>query len=157
LPGLLAAAMRNRKQNETHVALCEIGKVWLPGARAAQEEGERMEAALILGGGAGPHWSGESRGAGFYDLKGAGGAVVAAFRAEPLECTPLTDNKAYHPGRAARIAWKGAAIGEMGEVHPDLAEAFDLRGRFQVARIDLDALTGLWDSEAAALKPVPRF
>jgi phenylalanyl-tRNA synthetase beta chain len=157
LPGLLAAAGANQKQNEPRVMLCEVGKVWLPGAQAGQVEGERLEVGLVWTGPTPLSWTGAPRDVDFYDLKGAVEALVAAWGPEPLVCEPLADAVAFHPGRSARLLWKGRAIGEMGEAHPDLAQAFDLKGRVYQARIDLDAVVESWDGGRVSLRPIPRF
>ena len=46
-----------------------------------------------------------------------------------------------HPGRAARIVTRqGALLAEVGELHPDTMENYELTGRVYVADIDLKAL-----------------
>jgi phenylalanyl-tRNA synthetase beta chain len=47
----------------------------------------------------------------------------------------------YHPGRSARlVAADGAVIARLGEVHPDVAERFEVGGRAYLAEIDLGAV-----------------
>jgi phenylalanyl-tRNA synthetase beta chain len=157
LPGLLTVAAANQKQDEARIQICEIGKVWLPGAVAGDPAGERPEAALVWTGPTPLHWSGGARDIDFHDMKGAIEALVAVWGDAPLVSEPLTDAATFHPGRAARLIWKGSAIGEAGELHPDLAMAFDLKGRVIAARIDLAAVLERWEHGRPAIKPVPRF
>ncbi|MBQ6476387.1 MAG: phenylalanine--tRNA ligase subunit beta [Clostridia bacterium] len=52
-----------------------------------------------------------------------------------------------HPGRKAVITLENKTIGFIGEVHPDVAEAFDVTGRAIVAELDLDIITSLSTSD----------
>ncbi|MDH5421754.1 MAG: hypothetical protein OEY55_08115, partial [Acidimicrobiia bacterium] len=45
-----------------------------------------------------------------------------------------------HPGRGARVVLDGASIGQIGELHPAVARAFDLTGRVLVGELDLNPL-----------------
>jgi phenylalanyl-tRNA synthetase beta chain len=67
---------------------------------------------------------------------------------------------AYHPGRCAELRvgpGDGQAIGYLGQVHPLIAERFDLEGReVYVAELDFDTLVerGLGQPQ---LEPLARF
>jgi phenylalanyl-tRNA synthetase beta chain len=157
LPGLLATAAYNRKQGESRLMLCEVGKAWRPGAQAGDPAGEFQEAALLWAGPTPLFWDGPSRETDFYDLKGAVEAVLATFGPEPLTCAPLADSPAFHPGRSASLSWKGRLLGQMGEIHPDLAAHFDLKERVHAARLDLTVLVEAWGEALPAIKPAPKF
>ncbi len=45
-----------------------------------------------------------------------------------------------HPGRSAAVQVDGAAVGWLGELHPRLAEAYELRGVAAAFELDLDAV-----------------
>ena len=45
----------------------------------------------------------------------------------------------------------------MGELHPDLTAAYDLRGRIFIARIDLLAAAARTSPGAPKFQPIPRF
>ena len=53
--------------------------------------------------------------------------------------TPIVDDPNLHPGRAARVVAGGAIVGRLGELHPAVVDALDLRaerivvGEFAVA------------------------
>lgn len=63
----------------------------------------------------------------------------------------------YHPGRRAIVSVDGDALGQLGEVHPDVAAAFGIEGkRVYLAEIDLGALDR-HVPPIEAPKPIPRF
>ena len=158
LPGLLPCVARNQNVGEMSIALFELGKIWTPQSRAGAEGAkEPRELALVLSGPQAKHWSTAQRETDFHDLKGVLETLLAHFGEEPLLCEPLTDAPHLHPGRAARLSWSGAAIGEIGELHPDLAAAADLRGRVYAARLDLDKLAELCAGRKKLFKAIPRF
>ncbi len=155
LPGLVRAVGYNQNQDEPTVALFEIGKVWRPGAVAADPAGERPEAALVLAGPGPAHWSG-TRAFDFYDIKG-GVESLAAGWGVTVTFEPLTDSPVFHPGRSAWVKIGERAVGEVGELHPDLAAGEDLRGRVYAARLELDVIGELAGAGAARMKGIPRL
>ena len=62
----------------------------------------------------------------------------------------------YHPGRKAVMTAGETRLAALGEIHPDVAEAFDIKGRVYVAEIDLDALRPL-EKDFYGIKPLPKF
>ena len=50
----------------------------------------------------------------------------------------------------------GVKLAALGEIHPDVAEAFDIKGRVYVAEVDLDALMPL-EKDFYGIKPLPKF
>ena len=47
-------------------------------------------------------------------------------------------------------------LAALGEIHPDVAEAFDIKGRVVVAEVDLDALRPM-EKDFYGIKPLPKF
>ena len=62
----------------------------------------------------------------------------------------------YHPGRKAVLSVDGVKIATLGEIHPDVASAFDIAKRVYVAEVDLDALMPL-EKPFYGIKPLPKF
>jgi phenylalanyl-tRNA synthetase beta chain len=58
--------------------------------------------------------------------------------------TPLTDDPRLHPGRAARVTAGDQLAGRVGEVHPAVVEALDLRtpSRILVGELAIAGLSG---------------
>jgi phenylalanyl-tRNA synthetase beta chain len=142
LVSLLENARHNARYAERQAAF-EIGAVYLsrPGETLPDEvrrvgillSGRRTESGWIAGDGA--HID-------FYDLKGViegllDGLHVAGARYERSEHTSL------HPGRSARVLMGDVRVGDFGELHPLVAQTFELEGApILVAELDLDAVLG---------------
>ena len=127
LPGLMAAASRNRARGFMDIALFEVGS----GFHGAEPGEETILAAGIrLGSTAPREWTGERREVDFFDVRGDVETLLSALGA-PVD-RMQTDRDVpdwLHPGRAAnfRLGPKNL-IATFGEVHPKVAAAFDLAG-----------------------------
>lgn len=149
LTGLLDAARDNLRHRD-RVALFELGSVYHasdgePGT--LPEEPSRI--GLVLSGPAREKdWRGGAEAdeeLGFYDGKGAVEALLDALGVSGASFAPLDDPAAHpslHPARAAEIrSADGALLGHVGELHPRVAERWELGERkVAVADLDLDAI-----------------
>jgi len=166
-PSMLASLAENVRQRRTNAWIFEVGKTywseagkgpsWAETAGTGRFEAWHLGFALL--GDATERSPGiASRDADVADLKGivaalhaAIGAPEPAFRAETAEEL----HRHLHPGRAARLYDpSGHAYGNLGEVDPSVAEAWDLPGRPVVGVINLPQLLSLAPTAVRA-RPVP--
>ena len=56
---------------------------------------------------------------------------------EEREYDPSVKRPYLHPGRQADIVYKGVKVGYLGQVHPMVAQAYEIKGDVYVAVIDL--------------------
>jgi phenylalanyl-tRNA synthetase beta chain len=164
---MLASLAENVRQRRTDAWIFEVGKTyWMDagkGHRWADSAGTgRFEAwhlGIALLGPATPRSPGtEARDADVDDLKGlvealhaALGASQPGFRAETAEEL----HPHLHPGRAARMVDpSGHPYGNLGEVSPAVAAAWDLPGRPMMAVINLPQLLALAPEQVRA-EPIP--
>jgi len=136
LPDLLNAAQRNAARGAERIHLFQLGKTYRkrsephdPSGRgqiSPVDERERV-AALLVGPARPATWREPSPPpADFYAAKGVLAAVLADLR---VEWSLEPSAQAWlHPGRAADIVIAGARAGYIGELHPLVAQAFDLEG-----------------------------
>lgn len=154
LPPLLEALRDNLRNGEDRVAFFELD--FCAFLRPGDLPLERRTLAIAMAGDQQPRsWALPPAPIDFYDLKGAleqllGGLGSARARivagAHPL----------LHPGRAALLLLEEAAIGFLGELHPAIAERWDLgERRAYVAEIDFEALAAA-SSEVRAFADYPR-
>jgi phenylalanyl-tRNA synthetase beta chain len=162
LTGLLEAAAANLRHTDD-VRLFEIGSVYLPREGQTLPDEPRRLGLVLCGNRHQEHWADGGQGPkgalDFYDLKGIVEALLADLHLSGVTYAPRKVSH-LHPGKGAVLSGgsRGCApLGSMGELHPKVAEAFDLGGRsVLVAELDLQALRG--NSPARfAYSPVPRF
>jgi phenylalanyl-tRNA synthetase beta chain len=139
LASVLETAARNAS-NADRIALFELGPVYLPGDGPLPAEPVHL--AVVL---AGPrtesNWQdADSAPMDFYDLKGILEAWCAGLHLPPLRFEAVSDPR-FHPGRCARIILDGAAVGTLGQLHPQTAARYEWAERdLLAAEIDFAAL-----------------
>jgi phenylalanyl-tRNA synthetase beta chain len=117
--------------------------------------------ALALTGPTPRHWSSGERLSDFYDIKGAIEQLVDNFgrcsQTMQLTFAAPGDEAALHPGRSARVLWQGEPIGAVGEAHPDIADAWELRGRVYLAWLDLESIASIHQKLKYEFHTIPKF
>jgi phenylalanyl-tRNA synthetase beta chain len=150
----------NARHGRADVAIFEIGKGY-GGLTDATREWWRL--GLALTGAFEPAaWNRPRRDADLDDAKGVIELIARVLGAGTPEYRPLISEPLLHPGRSAtvesRLANGGLAIGGVvGELHPRVAEAWELRGRrVIVAELSVTGLTG-GTLPVVQSTPPPRF
>lgn len=153
LPPLLRCLALNASRGNHDVRLFELGTVFHPSDGAAPLERERL-ALAAMGNRSTARWCSGPAGCDFFYLKGVleslvGGVAgqLTAARAAMPSC---------HPGRCARIAWRGNEWGWLGEMHPRVAEAYGIRGRVVFAEVDAATIYGAILG-TTRYHPLPKF
>lgn len=163
LPGLLDAAKRNAAHGRPGVALFESAHVYAPdapltspfksGATPAQEH---QNLAVLMTEASSAGWRSEARPADFFAAKALLEALLAAA---DLEWTVTPGGPPFlHPGRCASVvAPDGAELGWLGELHPLVAEAWELPGTAAGFELDVDAVLALTAGRVATHSDVTTF
>jgi len=143
LPGLLAAAARNRNRGFTDVALFELGQAYRGDTANDQfvsAAGVRAGTAILTG--PGRHWDGAATAVDAFDVKADVVAVLAAcgFDAGKAQIVHEAPNW-YHPGRSAALKLgPKTVLAVFGELHPATVSALGLTGTAAAFEVFLDAL-----------------
>ena len=154
LGSLLDTASRNVARGMSDLRLFEAGTVFaLSGASAGgagsssvvdvhRDTGvseHRSLGVLLAGRVHEPSWGvPEPAAADFYAVKGVLEALATALRVDGIELAS-SPQPFLHPGRAATVVVGGESIGWLGELHPLVAQSWELPGA-GVFEIDLDRL-----------------
>ncbi|MBI1865766.1 MAG: phenylalanine--tRNA ligase subunit beta, partial [Nitrospirae bacterium] len=102
---------------------------------------ERVVLAGLIAGSREPEgWWGRSPAADFFDVRGAVEGIAAALNAMDADVVQGDSDPLLHPGRQARLRVAGRDAGSFGEIHPDLAQAWELSGPCHLFELDLDVL-----------------
>ncbi|HBT47209.1 MAG TPA: phenylalanine--tRNA ligase subunit beta [Peptococcaceae bacterium] len=154
LPGLLEVAARNANRKVMPVAIFELGRVFLPGRGELPEEPLRL-AGLVMGT-LERGWSWPRQELDFYYLKGVVEEILGRVRLPEVRFEADTAWPFLHPGRSAAL-WVGEVnLGFLGELHPDVLEAYGLPQRACVFEVDWEGALDLAGA-TPVYKPLPRF
>ncbi|HEU0028782.1 MAG TPA: phenylalanine--tRNA ligase subunit beta [Ktedonobacterales bacterium] len=162
LPGLLSVLRENAKSSSAGLWFFEVGRRFLLTPELAAGQGladERRTVAVALSGPRTASWLGE-RDADFFDLKGVAEALLHGLGVTHFRFTQAR-RPSFHPGRGAILeayvapaqangeadgataldaAGTWLALGALGELHPEVAERFELPRRTYVMELDLERL-----------------
>jgi phenylalanyl-tRNA synthetase beta chain len=135
LPNLLEVARTNFNHGAEHVAIFEVGRCY------KREWGSNTEtlqvAALAVGDVASGLWkrAPEAVQADFWWAKGAAERALGFLGLNGLKAIPDSEQAGFHPGRCARFEFEGRTLAVFGEIHPLVAEEFDLPAQARTAAI----------------------
>ncbi|MCR5371037.1 MAG: phenylalanine--tRNA ligase subunit beta [Clostridium sp.] len=134
LNGLLTSLSINYNRRNKDVHLYELAKVYLPKALPLTElPDERVEMTMGMFG----------QDADFFTMKGVAEEMFAKlgltghFTYDPASGKPF-----LHPGRQAQIVYGGKVLGYLGELHPQVADNYEIGERCVVAVLDLPEVNG---------------
>jgi phenylalanyl-tRNA synthetase beta chain len=174
LPGLIEAAVHNRRREHHDVRLFETG------TRFARDGETRAVAGVWCGAGAPPHWSAPSRAADFYDVKGVvealGRALGIDLDFEPASIPYLVEGRTADvyfrlKAEATDIRERGSAnsdrvasaftrkIGVIGQIVPSILDArgFPATDELYAFELDVDAIANLQSTDDLRAESLPRF
>ncbi|MEG1988865.1 MAG: phenylalanine--tRNA ligase subunit beta [Oscillibacter sp.] len=144
LPSLLEILSRNYHFRNKAAKLYELGRTYFQKADGLAEEPK----VLSLGA-----YGDEMD---FFALKGAVETVLAGLRITNLRYVAETENPSYHAGRCAKVYCGDRLLGVLGQVHPAVAEHYDVDTALYAAELDFAALYASVDA-APIYHPLPRF
>ena len=120
---ILSTLAYNRGHNDGGFRLFELGRAFIPQATGLPIERE-VAAAVMSGPRYDANWLGSAEPLDFFDLSGT--LAAALDRLGIATSLASHDDPMFHPGRCARVAAGATDVGMIGELHPDIREAFDL-------------------------------
>lgn len=128
LPGMLRTALRNVNRGNKDIAFFEKGRVFLATETGKLPEEIEVVGMLLSGKRGMKNWSVENPDYDFFDLKGVI-ENVADMLGIPVNYKP--EKRSYlAPGRSAGIFIDGDMVGDLGQLHPEVVEAFNLDGEY---------------------------
>ena len=141
--GLLDVLAYNSARQQTDLAIFELANVFTPlaGSDVRQPE-EPLKFGLALAGQAAADWQSAPVDYDFFFAKGLVLRTLQPHGVTSLDWRPTTQVAFLHPGRAATVSWRGAELGFVGELHPDIMDYYGLRKRTIVAELNLEPVLG---------------
>jgi len=160
LASVLEIAARNSRFQET-IAIFELGHIYLAGEEGVLPD-ELRRLALVMTGRRTPTGWHEDAPAGldFFDLKGVVENLLSALHIPDWNVEAVA-HPTFRPGRTARLIIGEKQAGLIGDIHPLVVEAFDIRLDDQdqavlAAELDLDVLLAAVPADLR-VEPVPVF
>ncbi len=151
MPGLVSTLRTNLRQGRRDVRVFEMGRVF---GNTPPGLAEESRVAVLLAGAMSPHWKSERRAADFYDGKGVVELLGRRLGLGSFSFEPDGAPGFLHPVKAAVVSLDGQARGYVGCLHPDVAEAWELRDEAVVAELELGVLTA--PRPPVRVRPLPR-
>lgn len=137
LPRMLETVAENQRYQQ-QFRLFELSRVYL----RENDEKHNEPSRLVM----------TTFGENFRELQGA--VEQMGYGVHP----PRVDLKPYmHPGRVADLRLRGKTLGNLYQLHPSVAKAFDLKKDVVVAEIDVQLLHELNIDAKVKYKAIPRF
>ncbi len=92
----------------------------------------------------------------FYMLKGCIEELFKRLGIFNSKYLPEKQHPTFHPGRCANILYGNHILGTFGEVHPDIAENFNMHTRTYLGELDFDAMMQIARLDKV-YKPLPKY
>lgn len=155
LPEMLASASYNLARKQANIAYYELGSVFVSKEKKITEQPEeKLRLAGVLTGEWVTHpWQQEKKPVDFFVTKGILEGlfdllnVAVTYKQAKIE--------GMHPGRTAQIFMGDRAIGFVGQLHPLMQKAYDLKETY-VFDIDFDYVLEIHENEPS-FAVIPRF
>jgi phenylalanyl-tRNA synthetase beta chain len=154
---LLTVLAANRRYEEGGIRLFELGKIYLPQGKNLPAEPETL-CGILNGARVEKSWLDEDSLLDFYDAKGT---VEGLFRHLDVAVNfEQGSDKGLHPVRQAAMVIEGnglkVKLGVVGELHPNVANAFEISEPVCLFEINVTALLPFTVSHKL-FQPIPRF
>ena len=98
----------------------------------------------------------------FYTIKGIAEQLLAELKISDVDYVRASDSDAFdekcalHPGRSAVILKDGAALGILGEVHPEVQETYGIGVKTYVLKLNIPELMAAYTG-SITYQPLPKF
>jgi phenylalanyl-tRNA synthetase beta chain len=152
-PGLLKAVAYNAARRRPDAWLFEVGRVFGRGELVV-DTARSAELGVVMSG------ERENLGAVLAGCDATSAVQLLEVALASLQAGPLAlraeELQGLHPGRGAVVEVAGIEVGAVGEIHPEVAEAFEIDGRVAWLDLDLSTLLALPVIPPTA-RPLSRF
>ncbi|WZL74505.1 phenylalanine--tRNA ligase subunit beta [Clostridiaceae bacterium 35-E11] len=147
IANMLDVLGRNYNRNVETARAFEIGNIFMPKEIPVKELPiEKKVLSLGMYG----------RSEDFYTLKGVVENLLNKLGIEGYGYVPEKNHPTFHPGRCATITYGNHILGTIGEVHPDVAEHYDINTRVYIGEIDFNIIMQIAQMDRT-YKPLPKY
>lgn len=142
IPGLLRSVAYNQSRGVANVQLFERGVVFGTAEGRKTPKERTLIAGVMTGSFNLPGWNQSAVEIDFFDAKGVVENLLRELATPKVRFKALEADDAPHlqPGRAAEVLSGGTVLGWIGEIHPLVAQEFDVEGAVAAFEFDMRAL-----------------
>ncbi|MBR2215635.1 MAG: phenylalanine--tRNA ligase subunit beta [Selenomonadaceae bacterium] len=157
LAGIMENVARNFARKNTDIKLFEIAPVFFPKALPVTEQPHEVMklAGLLTGRREDSGWAQTSDNLDFYDLKGIVETLLARLTIDGYT-VEAGEHFMLHQGKTAFFKKGREVIAILGEVHPAVAEAFDIHQKMYVFEMDITTLMK-YRGKGFKFAPLPKY
>ncbi len=145
IPAMLGVLSLNYNRGVRHARLFEVAPRYIAGEIPLKELPLEKK-TLCLG-----LYGDES----FYTIKGIVEVLMEELNIRNYRFKK-TRHPSYHPGRTGEVFVDGESLGIIGEIHPDVAEEFDIDAKVYIGELDMELLMGKTVFDVR-YSPLPKF
>ncbi|MBO4897399.1 MAG: phenylalanine--tRNA ligase subunit beta [Clostridia bacterium] len=120
----------NYKQRNKNARIFEIGKIYVPHALPLEELPDEIKYISV----------GAYGNCDFFEIKGAIEELFDSIGVKDYSFEADETEKAFHPGKTAAIYIGKEKAGYIGEIHPDVAERYEIEEDVYIAEIKLETV-----------------
>ena len=145
LPAMLETLQRNVAYHNKAAKFYEVATIYLPQPGQVLPNEPKI---LSLG----------AYGAGvtFFTLKGEIESLLQCLGLQEAEYTPVTDDPSFHPGRCARLTIAGQDMGIFGQIHPLVAQNYDMDCEVYAAQLNFTGFMSVRKPDCVYC-PLPKY
>lgn len=154
LPGLLHAARRNLSRQVERIRVFEVGRVFLARASGELPEEPLRAAGLVMCGARASLWDPQTPQPPFFAARGAAEAVLREL-GHPTAFHAGTPVPWLHPGASGELYRGDTLLCRVGDLHPEVAKAYEIDAPCAVFELDLDACLRLAPESPRYSDPSP--
>ena len=144
LPSMLEILTRNYNFKNENVRLFEIATVYIPTGKDTLPNENKVLTVGMYGD------------CDFFTVKGICENVLKMAGITDVTIRSDENNPSYHPGRCARLYAGDVMLGVLGQVHPTVAQNYDVNTAIYAAELDFDQIFERMTPEKL-YTPLPKF
>lgn len=147
LGNMLQVVSRNMNRGVKEIAAFELGNLFIPKALPVTElPEEKMSVCMARVGGE----------TDFYEMKGAVEALLDGVNVQLVDYVAKKEDPTFHPGRTAKVMVGETEVGTVGQIHPMVAENFDIDEPIYAAELDMKVIHEL-AADKKTYQPLPKY
>lgn len=137
---LLETMRKNANTGSYNLKLFEMGRIYLQREVGKLPEEPTRLGCLLTGVRYDDVWHFKNVQGDFFDLKGVLENIFADLRIDTVKFISNAKEPFLHPGRSCSLMMGDRCIGYLGEVHPNVLDAMDLKAPATICEIDMEML-----------------